>query len=468
MKRLIVLIISVLLLSSLGHAAAIEYFYPSGSTLYAIVWNSADDTVWNGATFETWADGNVGTYDIPLTKAPGASQKYYATFPVGIAAGTYSVAIHLQAAGAPAVGDTLIGADSMGTTGLPQVNVKEWNGVAVPTLGSPAGASIMADIATLQADSDLYDTDAEYAAAIWNALTAGYGGAGSYGEMVEAVFADTDAYDSDAEYATAIWNAAVASYGGAGTYGQAAEDTLANIGTPVALDGGAATVGGMLTKMADDNGGATFDATNDSLHELYVQIGDPNGGTVAASFGIIEAFVDSLENWIAAPVALDGGAATITGMLTKLADDAGGTDFDAGTDSQAELRDYIADVNSVLHAHIGDPNSGDSLAGDLAVIEGKVDSLEQYSGVVLDTTVASVTSTSQFTLTAGWAVEGAYEWGIITVIDVTTGSSASGFIVNYSAGRVVTLYEPLPFTPAAADPVIIQGWVMGPIFQPRR
>jgi len=36
------------------------------------------------------------------------------------------------------------------------------------------------------------------------------------------------------------------------------------IGTPVALDGGSATVSSMLTKMADDNGGASFDATTDS------------------------------------------------------------------------------------------------------------------------------------------------------------------------------------------------------------
>ena len=39
------------------------------------------------------------------------------------------------------------------------------------------------------------------------------------------------------------------------------------IGTPVALDGGVATMSAMLVKMADDNGGADFDATTDSLHE---------------------------------------------------------------------------------------------------------------------------------------------------------------------------------------------------------
>ena len=41
---------------------------------------------------------------------------------------------------------------------------------------------------------------------------------------IDDVLVDTAAYDSDAEYATAIWNAATASYGGVGTYGQAIED----------------------------------------------------------------------------------------------------------------------------------------------------------------------------------------------------------------------------------------------------
>jgi len=41
-----------------------------------------------------------------------------------------------------------------------------------------------------------------------------------------------------------------------------------NLGTPVALDGGGATIAGMLTKIADDNGGADFDAETDSLQAI--------------------------------------------------------------------------------------------------------------------------------------------------------------------------------------------------------
>lgn len=45
---------------------------------------------------------------------------------------------------------------------------------------------------------------------------------------------DTAAYDTDAEYATAIWNALTNAYGGAGTYGQAVEDIL--VDTSITLD----------------------------------------------------------------------------------------------------------------------------------------------------------------------------------------------------------------------------------------
>ena len=41
-----------------------------------------------------------------------------------------------------------------------------------------------------------------------------------------------------------------------------------NLGTPVSLDSGLRTIAGMLTKIADNNGGADFKSSTDSLHEL--------------------------------------------------------------------------------------------------------------------------------------------------------------------------------------------------------
>lgn len=64
---------------------------------------------------------------------------------------------------------------------------------------TPQTADHTASIAALQADSDLYDTDAEYATAIWNALSASYGTAGTYGEQLEGISLDSPT-------AAAIWN----------------------------------------------------------------------------------------------------------------------------------------------------------------------------------------------------------------------------------------------------------------------
>ncbi len=57
-----------------------------------------------------------------------------------------------------------------------------------------------------------------------------------------------------------------------------------NIGSPANIDSGGATIAGNLKKMADDNAGATFDATTDSLNKIrddrtlpaadYVVVGD--------------------------------------------------------------------------------------------------------------------------------------------------------------------------------------------------
>lgn len=47
---------------------------------------------------------------------------------------------------------------------------------------------------------------------------------------------------------------------------------VAKIGTPVSLDSGGATIAGMLTKMADDNGGADFDAGSDSLEKIQTSV----------------------------------------------------------------------------------------------------------------------------------------------------------------------------------------------------
>jgi hypothetical protein len=53
---------------------------------------------------------------------------------------------------------------------------------------------------------------------------------------------------------------------------------LAKIGTIPALDGAAQTIGAAIAKIADDNGGADFDATTDSLEKISGSISS-GGGT---------------------------------------------------------------------------------------------------------------------------------------------------------------------------------------------
>ena len=53
-----------------------------------------------------------------------------------------------------------------------------------------------------------------------------------------------------------------------GTLGKVISNTSTFVGTPIALDSGTATIAGMLTKIVDDNGGASFDSTYNSLNKI--------------------------------------------------------------------------------------------------------------------------------------------------------------------------------------------------------
>ena len=119
------------------------------------------------------------------------------------------------------------------------------------------------------------------------------------------------------------------------------------IGTPVALDGGTASLAGMLTKMADDNGGADFNAGTDSLHELSTETSliESTVNGIDTTVNAIETDTQDIQTKIGTPVALDGGAATLGGMLTKMADDNGGADFDATTDTLEKISAAVGGIS---------------------------------------------------------------------------------------------------------------------------
>lgn len=86
---------------------------------------------------------------------------------------------------------------------------------------------------------------------------------------------------------------------------------IAEVGVPVALDGGVATLAGMLTKIADNNGGGDFIAASDSLHEIGIDTTD-----VANRLGT--AMIPDGPNYKFSANALEDGVAPIAdGVLDE-------------------------------------------------------------------------------------------------------------------------------------------------------
>lgn len=74
---------------------------------------------------------------------------------------------------------------------------------------------------------------------------------------------------------------------------------------------------------------------------------------------------------------------------------------------------------------------------------------------ILDTVVSVANSDSSFTLAAGIASSGVYNYLHVTVEDASDGHRELRAITNWSSGRVITLDRPLTFTPAVSDEVHI-------------
>lgn len=81
----------------------------AGATLYAIVREATAWTVWNGTALVSWVNGNIGTYDIPLTDRGG--DFYSVAVPAALPAGDYRILYYEQAGGAPAITDLLLGTE---------------------------------------------------------------------------------------------------------------------------------------------------------------------------------------------------------------------------------------------------------------------------------------------------------------------------------------------------------------------
>lgn len=122
------------------------------------------------------------------------------------------------------------------------------------------GTTIPAAIAALP-------TDADVQAAADAAITANtdINNIDSGVNNIEAKLPAGDIADEDTVVAVGV---AVAAAAGDIT------ELLSRMGVPVALDGGSATIAGMVLKMADDNDGVDFNAGSDSAHALRLRLNE--------------------------------------------------------------------------------------------------------------------------------------------------------------------------------------------------
>lgn len=92
-----------------------------------------------------------------------------------------------------------------------------------------------------------------------------------------------------------------------------------NIGTPVALDSGTASISGMLVKMADDNGGADFDAEYDSLNKIESKVVDAVWDEPVAAHTTVDtygSYIDTELTSVISGVLLGTGTLACTYTLT--------------------------------------------------------------------------------------------------------------------------------------------------------
>ncbi len=216
--------------------------------------------------------------------------------------------------------------------------------------------------------------------------------------------------------------------------------------------GSTATVVSDIDGLATSSALSTHDGKLDTVDANVDSILTDTGTTIPAQITSVHSTTDGLittvdgnvdsiltdttdmQPKLGTPVALDGGAATLGGMLTKMADDNGGADYDAGTDSLQEIRDR----------------------GDAAWTTGGGASSNPTT--LQTTTIATLASQTGFTLTAGSADDNAYNNCLIVVTDASTSTQKCVGVVNDYTGstRTIALQEdPAVFTMAAGDAISI-------------
>ena len=205
--------------------------------------------------------------------------------------------------------------------------------------------------------------------------------------------------------------------------------SVAAVGTPVALDGGTATIAGMLTKLADDNGGATFDATVSSQDKINTRLPaalTANGNIKASLMEILATALTETAGLIAAAFKNFFNVATPTGTVNSLpaATPTAGALITAGTGT-AQLNVASGKVPATVAA-------GD--VADLLLLK----TLVQYSG----TAQGAGTGNNQIQLQAsGKPATNSLVVGSVVVLTGGTGAGQARRITAYTASTAIATVD---------------------------
>ena len=181
-----------------------------------------------------------------------------------------------------------------------------------------------------------------------------------------------------------------------------------------------------------------------------------NLDTVYSDLVIVDTNVDTINTNIGTPTALDGGSATLGSMLTKMADDNDGADFNAGRDSLNVIRTRgdlawttgvgatptaVYTIDSIVRT-VGDNDGGDD--GDVNVVDGSYFSTgEVGAGTKLEVdaafTATAITEDPVSVSIWGYYAGGGGHYQIVQAYNYT--DSAYEEIGTIGNGSVVTLYQ---------------------------
>jgi len=218
---------------------------------------------------------------------------------------------------------------------------------------------------------------------------------------------DTAAYDTDGEYATAIWNALTNAYGGAGTYGQAVEDILVDTGTTLddLIDTEIGTIVTAVGNIETDTAAMDTAGEWDTLMATVLGYTDDIGvaGAGLTAIDLPNQTMDVSGTW----------TGNITGNLSGTI----GSNLDL--DSTAEFDTYNATVVTAV-GNI-ETDTGTTIPATITTAQADLNTITGASGVLIDTDAVDADAIKADAVTEIWS---------ILMIDLDAGAPAYNATAN--------------------------------------